>query len=68
MPRIHTRRSDAERFWEKVQEAPNGCRIWTGCVQPSGHGVFGLRKADGRWGTVRAHRWAFEQVCEVPED
>ena len=52
------------RFWRKVLP-PNemGCLIWMGAQRnPDGYGHF--RVTPGH--AVAAHRWAFEQVCEIP--
>jgi hypothetical protein len=54
-----------ERFWEKVEEGPDGCWLWTaGKFVTGGYGVFNLPR-DG--GAARAHRWAYEQMIgEIP--
>lgn len=45
-----------ERFWMKVQKT-DGCWIWTGAAQPSGHGVF----RDENKKTASAYRWLWER-------
>lgn len=43
-----------QRFWSKVQKAPDGCWVWTG-AKTYGYGVLGI---DSR--NRRAHRVSFE--------
>ena len=50
-------RSEADRFWEKVDKSTD-CWIWTGKKGPSGYGSFW--GSDGR--DIRAHRWTYESV------
>jgi len=56
--------SPAVRFWRQVAPANEmGCFIWTGGKSNSdGYGCF----YDGV-SAVAVHRWAFEQVCLIPE-
>jgi hypothetical protein len=56
-------RTDAERFWSKVQKSPdpNGCWIWTAHLQPNGYGTFHIgSRLDKKRRVVRAHRFAYE--------
>lgn len=54
-----------ERFNQKIHPEPNtGCWLWTGATFPRGYAAF---KVAGR--SVRAHRWAYEQVHgPIPEE
>jgi hypothetical protein len=71
MPRIYTRRSESDRFWEKVNK--NGpipshrpelgpCWLWT--AAPDSHGYstfFATARTDGVRRMVTAYRWGWEQ-------
>lgn len=48
---------DAEKFWSRVRknDAPNGCWLWTGRVNPA----FGYGEAGGFPGMKGAHRIAY---------
>lgn len=48
--------SPEERFWNYVNERPNGCWCWTGTRDTSGYGSI---KVQGR--LQLAHRFAYEQ-------
>jgi hypothetical protein len=48
-----------ERFDNLVTVRPDGCWQWTGSTD-KGYGHFGL-KVDGRWRTVKAHRFSYER-------
>jgi hypothetical protein len=50
-----------QRFLEKTEPQPNGCRLWTGAIQTNGYGSFGVRKGQ----SALAHRWIYEQ-CVGP--
>ncbi len=56
--------TEADRFWPKVDRADeDGCWLWTAALDQDGYGLFW----DGRK-TVRAHRWAYEQLHgPIPE-
>ena len=55
MPRIG--RTEAERFWEKVDKSGD-CWLWqAGCFN-NGYGQFHTKR-NGKWGPMSAHRWAF---------
>jgi hypothetical protein len=50
-----------DRIWDRVQEDPNGCWVWVGCVTAAGYGKI----AAGRSHEVRqhyVHRWVYEYV------
>lgn len=51
--------SDIERFWSHVR-SEGDCLVWTGC-KSSGYGRFGLGRR-----SIRAHRFAFALVSEIP--
>lgn len=54
-----------ERFFEKVAAGPNGCIIWTGCVDPkTGYGQFSLDKGT----TTTAHRAIYRILVGEPPD
>ncbi|MBA3891994.1 MAG: HNH endonuclease [Gemmatimonadaceae bacterium] len=60
-------RTDAQRFWAKVQVPPEGddvsCWPWTAAVNAKGYGVFFFgSRLDGSRRTVLAHRFAWELV------
>lgn len=48
-----TRASPADRFWQKVDRASDGCWIWTGACNAAGYGVLHGRER-------LAHRFSFE--------
>lgn len=56
MPRIYTRRSEEDRFWEKVDTrrlSPGGCWEWLAGLTHNGYGQF---KSSC---TSKAHRWSY---------
>ena len=54
-----------ERFWNKVQIAPDGCWVWTAALNEKGYGRIGM--GPGRnW--RRAHRVAYEALVETIPD
>lgn len=54
----------AKRFWRKVVQDERGCLVWIGGKSnKDGYGCF--REDTGS--IAAAHRWAFEQVCPIPE-
>lgn len=52
----HDGKSEAERFWAKVEKGtgPDNCWIWTACKVKRGYGRF---NAAGK--TISAHSWAY---------
>src|SRR5688572_22568808 len=44
-----------ERFYSRVQDGPNGCRLWTGSSLGGGYGGFSIGDK-----TMYAHRVAWE--------
>ena len=58
------------RFWEKVEEGPNGCWNWTGATVGGGYGIFAydpVIEAKGVSGHktrkgILAHRYAWESL------
>jgi len=46
-----------ERFWNRLQTTPSGCRVWTGYCGPKGYGT--VRLSNPRR-TVLTHRAAWE--------
>jgi hypothetical protein len=48
----------AERFWERVQTADDGCWEWIGCRNQNGYGLIG-RGGRGS-GSILAHRLSWE--------
>ncbi len=71
MPNQHTRRTPPdELFWPRVDKdgpipdyAPHlgPCWIWTGWIAANGYGRVNRRKGE-RWGSIPAHRMAYELV------
>ena len=64
-PLVATTRTDAARFWAKVDRSggPDACWLWTGNITPDGYATFTV---DDR--LVRAHRFAYElQVGPIPD-
>lgn len=59
---------DVQRFAAKVVRGPGewDCWIWTGAIGDDGYGRFWTRRADGAQRMIRAHRFAFAQLCEDP--
>lgn len=56
-------KSDAERFWQKVQRRHEGCWVWTGALQRDGYAHF--TNADQK--TISAHRFSYElHVGQIP--
>lgn len=56
--------STEDRFWEKV-DATGGCWNWTAGTDSSGYGTFNAGK---EWGTVSAHRFAWQiLVGPIPD-
>jgi hypothetical protein len=52
-----------DRLWSRVEEASNGCWIWTGTKGPGGYGTIGYQ---GR--SYRVHRLAYELVVgKIPD-
>lgn len=57
-----TSQSIAERFWSKVEKTAT-CWLWRAARDRDGYGAFRIGHR-----TVRAHRWAYEQlVGPIPE-
>ena len=54
------RKTDHERFWEKVNKTDT-CWLWTGALS-NGYGTFGAKGKS--WG---AHRYSYLLVAEIPE-
>ena len=42
------------------EEIPNECWLWTGQHNWAGYSIFTLMKPNGRWGSMVAHRWLYE--------
>jgi HNH endonuclease len=51
----------AARFWSQVDRTPT-CWLWCGHVNRDGYGQFKVTDRPGHYRTVRAHRWAWEDV------
>lgn len=50
-----------ERFLAKVQVQANGCWNWTGSLDTSGYGSFGIgSRTDGSRKTIKAATWAYQ--------
>lgn len=58
------RKPARERFWDKVEFAPNGCWFWLGAVSDTGYG--NIRNDEGR--TVLAHRFAYRDLGREIEE
>ncbi len=56
MPRNYTRKSLAERFWEKVEKT-DSCWLWTG-TRINGYG--NIKESGHRGRNLRAHRVSYE--------
>lgn len=57
-------KSDAERFWQKVQRRHEGCWVWTGALQRDGYAHF----TNAAQKTISAHRFSYElHVGPIPE-
>lgn len=68
---IATRKTDEQRFWEKVDKAgpmpPHApdlgpCWLWTGHRMVTGYGAIGKRKPGGGFTWVYAHRRSWEMA------
>ena len=52
-----------KRFWSKVRKTPNGCWLWTACLNEHGYGVFELHRR-----TFKAHRISYVLLKgQIPE-
>lgn len=57
-----------DRLLAMSEVTPDGCRLFTGCIQANGYGRFGYY-IDGKRRTVYAHRAAYElTVGPIPGD
>jgi hypothetical protein len=59
-------RTPIERFWAYITkpDGENGCWLWQGALDKDGYGAF----SPAGKGTVRIHRWAYEQmVGQIPD-
>jgi hypothetical protein len=55
------------RFWAKVTKT-DSCWIWTGAKGDIGHGLFRIKRPDGVFGMIGAHRFAYIEIRgEIPE-
>jgi hypothetical protein len=65
--------ADEPRFLRQVEPGEavfraTKCQLWTSS-KSNGYGSFSVKRADGRWTSVRAHRWAFERwIGPFPAD
>ena len=49
-----------QRFWSKVdRRGPDECWRWLGGHVPDGYGVFSVECPDGKWRSIKAHRYAW---------
>jgi hypothetical protein len=48
-----------ERISARIQEGDSGCWLWTSRIDRTGYGVLDVRKIEGGWVTIRAHRAAW---------
>lgn len=57
------------RFWDKVFVDPGSCCwIWTASRHLFGYGKFSVKRDDGTWHPVDAHRWAYKElVGQIPQ-
>lgn len=63
------KRTEAQRFWPKVDKAgPNGCWVWM-ASKAAGYGKFRVgSQLDGTRRLVESHRWSYEAlVGPIPE-
>lgn len=61
------RRPMVDRFWHRVDKRPDGCWMWTGCLNGWGYGTIGKDGGRGA-GQTLTHRYAYELlVGPVPE-
>jgi hypothetical protein len=57
-----------ERLAEQWTESPTGCWLWTGTTGRDGYGKIGVKRADGTWRSLRAHRVSYEiHVGPIPD-
>ncbi len=54
------------RFWSKVDKTGD-CWIWTACKHGFGYGFFSVKRSNGTWRHIGAHRFAYELAnqCSV---
>lgn len=52
---------DIDRFWSKVDKTtdPDGCWLWTKCLNKDGYGIFAYINTLGKARNIRAHRFAY---------
>jgi hypothetical protein len=56
------------RFWRRVALDASGCWVWMGSRYPHGYGKYSVRRADGSWAAVYAHRFSYQDsVGEIPD-
>ena len=60
-PGTRFRGNREKSFWAKVDKTET-CWNWEGALHEYGYGNFGVNRGDGKWRTVRAHRWAWEKL------
>ena len=49
------------RFLAKVEPEPiSGCHLWSGAMNPTGYGSFGIKVSYGVFKNVLAHRFAYQ--------
>ena len=70
MPRVYTRRSITDRFWEKVDKTAlrttsrpdlGPCWIWTASTTTGNYGQFFIEKVSGKRHMQSAHTFAYEE-------
>lgn len=59
-----------ERFFRHANRGRiEDCWLWRGLLDVHGYGLFYIQKEDGKWKTVRAHRWAYQRIVgPIPSD
>lgn len=63
------RKTESQRFWEKVSILPNGCWPWTGCTSgPYGHFGLTVTIPGAHAKMIGAHVWSYTHcVGPIPE-
>lgn len=51
-------KTEAERFWEKVDRSEDGCWLWTASKVPAGYGMFHITRGK----MMNSHRYAYEAL------
>lgn len=65
---MRSKKTEMERFWAQTKVV-GSCLVWIGALSKhGGYGLFRVRRPDGSWLTVRAHRFLYKRIFgELPK-